>query len=1207
MRTILKYRVVLLIILSGTLLFGKIYTDFYTNQATSARNFQNQFLKKERNLDRFIDIQRDLLRHRTDFANWKNHSNHTSNYLHIFSGDSLIYWNTNRVPIRQFADIHFPAEGILHLQNGWYYAKQIKENDITICASFLIREEYPYENKNLQNQFTSDLKLPFTGHISLENEGFAIHGTNKEFLFSLVPDEAQPIPRSSSIWISTFLLFFMVSLLWWIYIQLKNRSFIYSLITILLLSILRWWSLGSNWLEPLQELEILQPNLYASNELFPNFLEYLINCTLILFIVSLVSRILNEIKPLNRYSWLLIVLLLLLFPAWHLILILQHGLIENSSIPLIIDRLFSLNIYSILAILSVGAMFFSYYHFSQTLLLLIKRSGLKVPFIAVLLFIAGISYFVLEISYGNELLVSSLFPMVFLSVLMFKINRDESRYSLSFGVLFLVLFSGLMAINLAELTDRKEKAERILYANQLSTEKDIVTELEYATLAKKIVRDPFLQKFISNPLQMGVSDFEDAMERRYFEGFWERYEMSFNFFDSENNSLIVDESQNMRFEDLERLIRNHGVVSEAHSNIHFILDYIDQYSYIIKQPLESDEGRKATLFCRLRSKKIPEEIGFPRLLISSKANVFESLENYSIARYYKGKLVTRYGNFNYPTNNKVVTNWRKDTGFINQEAYNHYILQKTDDDMLILSIRNYSIIELITSFSYLFCFFGLLLLPFILSSEQTPLFEKALSLSVKIRFILIGLVLVALVGFGWGSGVFVRNQYNDYTNGVIREKMSSVDIEMRSKIGTKKTLDIDRDGNYTEYLLRKFSKVFVTDINIYNKRGILIASSRPKVFNVGLISEQMNPEAYFNVAELSKSDFIHEESIGNLGFLSAYQPLHNSEGDLLGYINLQHFGQQKDFENQIQRFLVSIINVFMLLLAISVILAIFVSNWLTAPLRLLQDSFAGVRFGAHNQKIDYKKDDEIGALVKDYNKKLEELEFAADKLAQNERESAWREMAKQVAHEIKNPLTPMKLSVQQLLRVYDPENPASAQKLEKVVNSLIEQIDVLTNIANEFSNFAKMPRPNEEQVDLLALINSVIELFRHDDKVDIELSTNLQEVTVMADKDQILRVFNNLIKNAIQAAAEERHSNISIHIVRTEKNYLIRIRDNGTGISPEQRAKLFVPYFTTKNAGSGLGLALCRQIIESHRGTIELESTSDQGTEFIITLPGIHY
>jgi hypothetical protein len=211
---------------------------------------------------------------------------------------------------------------------------------------------------------------------------------------------------------------------------------------------------------------------------------------------------------------------------------------------------------------------------------------------------------------------------------------------------------------------------------------------------------------------MGVSDFEDAMERRYFKGFWERYEMSFNFFDGDMNSLIVDESQNVRYEDLEQLISSHGAASEVDPNIFFIRDYIDQYSYIIKQPLESKDGKKATLFCRLRSKKIPEEIGFPRLLISSKANVFETLENYSIARYYKGKLVTRYGNFNYPTNNKSINQWRNSTGFVDYENYNHFVLQKTSDDMLILSSRNYRLIELITSFSYLFCFFGLLLIQF---------------------------------------------------------------------------------------------------------------------------------------------------------------------------------------------------------------------------------------------------------------------------------------------------------------------------------------------------------------------------------------------------------------------------------------------------------------------------------------------------------------
>ncbi len=1203
MKWIFKYRVLLLILLSGTLLFGKIYFAFNVDQSKAIETFQQQFSKKEQQLDRFLEIQRDLLRHRSDFAKWKNHNNHPNIFLHVFSGDSLIYWNTNRLPIRQFADIHFPAEGVLHLQNGWYYAKLYQENEITICASFLIREEYPYENKNLQNQFTGEFKLPFYGQISLEHEGHAIHNKQHEFLFSIVADESQTISRSTSIWISVLLLFFLSFILWGIYLHFKDRHLLWSVVGLFVIGLLRYWSIIGNWLEPIQELEIVQPDLYASSELFPNFLDYLINCLLILFFIGVLSAGLTKINGKGQISWLNLFFFLLLFPAWHFILVLQHGLIENSSIPMIIDRLFSLNIYSLLAIISIGLLFFGYYRLSRTVVLLTKQSGLKSPVIAVFLFISGISYFLFEISYGNELLVSSLFPMIFLALLIFKINKTEVRYSLSFGVLFLVLFSGLLAINLAELTDRKEKSERVLYANQLSTEKDIVTELEYANIAKKLVSDPFLQKFISNPLQMGVSDFEDAMERRYFKGFWERYEMSFNFFDSDMNSLIVDESQNVRFEDLDLLIRSHGISSEVDSNIYFIRDYIDQYSYIIKQPLESKEGKKAILICRLRSKKIPEEIGFPRLLISSKANVFESLENYSIARYYKGKLVTRYGNFNYPTNNSVVNTWRKGTGFVDHEMHNHYVLQKTKDDMLILSMRNYRVIELITSFSYLFCFFGLLLLPFLMSSDQSKLFEKALSLSARIRFILIGLVLVALVGFGLGSGVFVRNQYNDYTDGVIREKMSSVDLELRSKLGTKKSLDIERDGNYAEYLLRKFAKVFVTDINIYNKRGIMIASSRPKVFNMGLISEQMNPSAFVNVAELNKSDFIHQENIGNLSFLSAYQPLYNNDGELLGYINLQHFGQQKDFENQIQRFLVSIINVFMLLLAISVILAIFVSNWLTAPLRLLQESFAGVRFGAHNQKIDYKKDDEIGALVKDYNKKLEELEFAADKLAQSERESAWREMAKQVAHEIKNPLTPMKLSVQQLLRVYDPENPASAQKLEKVVNSLIEQIDVLTNIANEFSNFAKMPRPNEERIDLLGLINNVVELFRNDGVVEIELKSQMTQAMIMADKDQLLRVFNNLIKNSIQAIPTERKGKITIQIDQSEKYVEIHIHDNGTGISAEQRVKLFVPYFTTKSTGSGLGLAMCKQIIESHRGTIELDSTSDEGTAFTIRLP----
>jgi nitrogen fixation/metabolism regulation signal transduction histidine kinase len=438
---------------------------------------------------------------------------------------------------------------------------------------------------------------------------------------------------------------------------------------------------------------------------------------------------------------------------------------------------------------------------------------------------------------------------------------------------------------------------------------------------------------------------------------------------------------------------------------------------------------------------------------------------------------------------------------------------------------------------------------------------------------------------------------------MIREKLNSVDKEIKSKIGTKKYLDIQRDGNYLEYILRKFSKVFVTDINLYDKKGQLIACSRPKVFNMGLISEQMNPTAFYTMKIENKSEFIHQENIGDLDYSSAYLPSYNSEGELLGYMNLQHFGQQKEFENQIQNFLVAIINVFMLLLAVSIILAIFISNWVTAPLRLLQQSFAGVKFGKHNQQINYTKDDEIGALVKDYNQKLDELEFAAQQLAQNERESAWREMAKQVAHEIKNPLTPMKLSIQQLQRVYDPSNPDSGAKLTKVANSLVEQIDALTKIANEFSNFAKMPKPNEEQMDLLPLIERVIEVSHSELECEITLVSRLKNVEILADKDQILRVFNNLIKNAQQAIPNEIPGKISIDVCEKENSFVIQIMDNGVGIPVDQQSKIFVPYFTTKSTGTGLGLAMVRQIIENHNGTIDFSTSEDKGTTFTITLP----
>ena len=362
--------------------------------------------------------------------------------------------------------------------------------------------------------------------------------------------------------------------------------------------------------------------------------------------------------------------------------------------------------------------------------------------------------------------------------------------------------------------------------------------------------------------------------------------------------------------------------------------------------------------------------------------------------------------------------------------------------------------------------------------------------------------------------------------------------------------------------------------------GDLIASSRPIIFMNGLLSEKIHPNAYTALTLDNKSEFIHKERIGKLEYISAYIPFYNSRGELLAYLNLQYFSQQNELEDELSEFLVAIINIFVFLLAFSILGAIFVSNWITKPIKMLQNSLKKVELGKKNQRIDYEGSDEIGELVKEYNIKVEELAQNAERLAQSERESAWREMAKQVAHEIKNPLTPMKLSIQHLQRTFDPNDPNSQERMRKVAVSLIEQIDALSRIANEFSNFAKMPKANAQTINLVASIEHSIELFK-DNQVDIQFVNEAGESAIIyADKELIIRVFNNLIKNAIQAIPEDRDGVIKIQVENlNEKQLLVSVADNGVGIDDKQKDQIFVPNFTTKSTGTGLGLAMVKNII----------------------------
>ena len=519
---------------------------------------------------------------------------------------------------------------------------------------------------------------------------------------------------------------------------------------------------------------------------YQTFLSTWVNIAVLIYLMNDISSRLKElsIAPLNKV--ISFSLFIGSFLLWILFLYFTKGLIENSSIPLVIDKLFSLNIFSILAIGSLGLIFYSYFRFVVATVEACKKQFITGAQLAVVSFITSCILFFYEINFGYQLFLASLFPVVFYELILYLIYRHKKSNQLGIGIILLLLFSVVTSSNIGTFNERKEKGERELYANQLATEKNIVTEVEYSALVPKLKEDNFLKRFIDVPRPISISDFNEGIERRLFNGFWERYEMEFNLFNEEHLALIDQSKKETElYDQLQEIVVRSGTPSEIDTNVFLIHDHTKHYSYIIRQELYGNDSTLAILFCTLKSKKIPEEIGFPRLLISSKANVLEPLESYSIAKYHEGRMITKYGSFNYPSSHNVMLPVDLNSkGFFDYGGFNHFALKRSEGDIIVLSIKNINLVDFITSFSYLFTFFGLLLLPLMFRMNSKSGFSRTLSLAMKIQAGLISLVFLSLLAFGWGSGVFVSTQYNQFTNDVIREKLNSVETEVGAKFGS---------------------------------------------------------------------------------------------------------------------------------------------------------------------------------------------------------------------------------------------------------------------------------------------------------------------------------------------------------------------------------------------------------------------------------------
>jgi len=406
--------------------------------------------------------------------------------------------------------------------------------------------------------------------------------------------------------------------------------------------------------------------------------------------------------------------------------------------------------------------------------------------------------------------------------------------------------------------------------------------------------------------------------------------------------------------------------------------------------------------------------------------------------------------------------------------------------------------------------------------------------------------------------------------------------------------------------LAEYASSLNVDAILFSGANVL-DSTTPQIFQQYVMPRTMPYDVYNFLYNRERRHFTTTTEIANEKMLIGYRALLDQNNEPTRAVAIPTFVESPVYREQLLEATSSLFVIYLAIFAIFIIGTVILSNRLTKPLQMIQTGLSKISRGEMNIQVAVTGKDEIGSLAKAYNEMVEKLEQARKELVEAEREAAWKEMAQQVAHEIKNPLTPMKLNLQHLQQRLEA-NPDKVMELkpiiEKTAENIIEQIESLNKIASDFSKFAKPVQDPFEPVDVKKLLTSICELYNHDNNVSIESSLTESELRVSGVEDELRRVFINLVKNGIEAQ-EEGNAKINITGERVQRTIKIQISDKGEGIAPEDRDRIFVPNFSTKSSGTGLGLAITKKIVEAHKGKITFESDMGAGTTFTLTFPAL--
>lgn len=956
---------------------------------------------------------------------------------------------------------------------------------------------------------------------------------------------------------------------------------------------------------------LFEPTLFASSNFIPSLGDFLLHCLCVLVCVFLLARLgtLDATKRSLLYDlthWLWLALGTVLIFQIHT---LCRELVFNSTFNLTPYFLANLSPYAFVAYLALAILAsVGFYCLLKAFQGLVHRPWqfALVPWLIVL-----------SICITSYLLDIERFPWVNLSlaVLSTLVAYLTARHTvrthmftgyISAVTLLLTLFASLSIDyyhQVKELNIQRNTAE--LQCN----ERDPLAEFALLNVSSRLAKDQTVRTLLRPP-DPNLSYIAKYLTGRYLSDYLTNYDCTL--------------SVSYQPGEMERLLGQNEATPIEGTDF-FSLDGQDnRVNYVGLFPFNIG-GEHEYIYLRvLLESKLPHLFwGYPELLQNEQFVRSLPSRDYSTAVYHDGRLIAQQGGYIYPLELEVYGKLKpaKEQIVISEGKYAHYIFHRKvsirmrgnagesggrapDTITTIVTQPRLALIDVIGGHAYMFFIFEVVLLLVFHLCHAMPIRSTVrVGLSGRIqRFILVtslALIALAVTGILYIGNSTARSLENRNMHQSLARARSAVINLLQNQN------DLSNDSqDRINWELASIANQLHCDINLYSLDGWLMGSSRPAIFSNRLLGERMVNGAWCKLSASKRDYVLLDERIGSMRYASIYAPL-IINNRYFAYINIPHFTSPDESQRTILSFISILTGIAALLFALLLFVVLLFTTRILKPLRELQQSVENLSINSLNAPIHYSQDDEIGHLVNSYNRMLEALQASTQQLAQNERQLAWREMARQIAHDIKTPLTPIKLSLQYLISRPDRFSPSWHERFDRFAVTLNDQIDNLSRTASSFSNFASLTEGNIEELDLNEAIEGAVRIFQAHENIHFDLQLGQSEgYVVFFDPTNFRRMLNNLISNAVQAIGNTSEGTVRITTSPSSPMQVcVAISDTGGGISESMQDKIFRFNFTTKNSGSGLGLSIVKTIVEAANGTIDFTVTPGEGTTFFIRIP----